>query len=258
MSTTPNLLLSHIAASQNQKEVTANADYDGLDTALCSYTSIAMTDADYTFATGAGSLGLSNMVFIFTGALTANRNVILPPNAKPYIVVNATTGGHSLTFKLGTASHTVVISDSVHHLLHSDGVNSVYNIDGSSTADIPVRTDGIGTFVSGTYSASQVLFSIPVAFAYTFAALLAGSEGYCITVPTANATFSIRKNGVEFAQMIFDASSPVTHYAIFTDDASPAASISFNVGDVLSVVAPASPDATIAGVGFQLVATRPY
>jgi hypothetical protein len=39
---TPNLNLAHIAAGQSQKEVTANAAFDGLDTAICGKLSIAI------------------------------------------------------------------------------------------------------------------------------------------------------------------------------------------------------------------------
>lgn len=136
MGTTPNLLLSHIAASQNQKEVTANAFADGLDAALCSLQPIAMGDANYVFQTGAGSAALGAMAFIFTGALSDNRTVFLPPNAKPYLVLNNTTGvnspvtgGMDLTFEVAVGSpatigRTVVLEpQSGYHLIYCDGVN---------------------------------------------------------------------------------------------------------------------------------------
>jgi hypothetical protein len=134
MSTTPNLLLSLIVASQNQKEVTANAGLVGLDEALNANVSVAMTDADYTFATGAGSLIFSNMFFIFTGAVYRARNVILPTGeARLFIIVNNTTGGsplsqQTLTFKVGTFASTVSISDGNAHLLYSDGVGNIYKV----------------------------------------------------------------------------------------------------------------------------------
>jgi hypothetical protein len=257
MGSTPNLLLAHIVASQNQKEVTANASADGFDEALCGYTSIAMSDANYTFATGAGSLGLSNMVFIFTGAITADRNIVLPPNSKPYIVKNATTGGHSLIFKVVTAAHTVTLSDSLHHLLHCDGLNSVYEI-GVSGAVVAARTDALTDFLGGVPGSSQVMFRIPVAFAYTFPANFSGSEANVLVAASATTVFSVQKNGVEFGTITFYNLSPVSTVGVFAMDASPAVPVTFEPGDILSVVAPASPDATLAGLGFQLVATRPY
>ena len=42
---TPNLAIAHIAASQNQKEVTANDAFDALDQAICGLTAISLTGA---------------------------------------------------------------------------------------------------------------------------------------------------------------------------------------------------------------------
>jgi len=69
MTTTPNLLIDHIAASQAQKEVTANTAFDALDKALCQYTGIALSDANLTL-TDAQMIG--NMALKFTGTLTAD------------------------------------------------------------------------------------------------------------------------------------------------------------------------------------------
>jgi hypothetical protein len=134
MTSTPNLLIPFIAQSQNAKEVTCNSAILSLEEALTDNTAVAMSDADYTFATGAGCPFITNLFFKLSGALTAPRHVILPPNAKPFIVVNATTESGSplalngLTFKVGTGAATVTISDGGCHLLYSDGVNSVYQV----------------------------------------------------------------------------------------------------------------------------------
>jgi hypothetical protein len=128
MSTTPNLLISHVAPSQNNKETTLNASLDDLDMALCGHTSLAMADADYTVVQGTA---LENMLLIFTGSLSTDRNVILPAHAKPYIVINNTSGSPSqfdLTFKVGTGAAVAVISDGNPHLIFSDGVNSIYKV----------------------------------------------------------------------------------------------------------------------------------
>lgn len=257
MSSTPNLLISHIAASQNSKEVTANASADALDEAMNSFTSIAMADADYTFSAVQGSIAFSSMVFIMTGALTADRNVILPALPKLSIFVNATTGGHKLTLKVGTAAHVVVLADSSHHLVHNDGVNSVYEMSPSASG-MPVRTDAITGYLQGAPTSSEVVFQIPVAFAYSFPLNLVGSEGNVVTPTTATAVFSIRKNGTEFATLTFSVHSPIDGRGVFASSNSPLAAVSFSVGDILEIVAPASPDATLAGLGFQLVATRAY
>src|SRR5271169_1461564 len=109
MSTTPNLLLSHISASQDQKEVTANASADGLDEALCSNTVVAMSDADYTFATGAGTPFLSNIFFLFTGTISSSRHVILPSGSGRLFVIKSDVSSSPsvpIIFKVGTGAAT--------------------------------------------------------------------------------------------------------------------------------------------------------
>lgn len=98
MSTTPNLGISLIASNQASKEVTANQAFVQLDEALTQQISIAMSDANYTLADNppVSSDARYNMVFVFTGALTADRDIILPPTEKLYVVSNQTTGGHNL------------------------------------------------------------------------------------------------------------------------------------------------------------------
>src|SRR5579871_5873640 len=97
MTTTPNLLLTHIVASQSQKEVTANSAFDGLDEALCNPTVVAMSDADLTL-TDAQMLG--NMYLSFTGTLTAALTITVPVHAKLILIENDTTGGFALNVKV--------------------------------------------------------------------------------------------------------------------------------------------------------------
>lgn len=97
MSTTPNLLAGHIASNQATKEVTANAAFDILDLALTNELVKAMADADLTLVDPTEAR--QNMVFTFTGALTADRHIVVPNSEKLYIVSNQTTGGHNLIFE---------------------------------------------------------------------------------------------------------------------------------------------------------------
>jgi hypothetical protein len=139
---TPNLGIAHIASNQASKEVTANAGFDQLDEALTQQFVKAMSDADYTLADNppVSSEARYNMVFVFTGTLTADRHIILPATEKLYVVSNQTSGGFNLIFETagstspfytgavvgvpnrGSAS-PLVASDYV--ILYCDGLNVI-------------------------------------------------------------------------------------------------------------------------------------
>lgn len=118
---TPNLAIIHIAASQNQKEVTANTAFDDLDLALTDFYPVTITDADYTFS---NPEALTHMVYKISGALTANRNVVVPNNKKMYVVSNNTSGGHNITVKT-SAGTGISLSSTAFVVLYCDGTNVI-------------------------------------------------------------------------------------------------------------------------------------
>ncbi len=122
---TPNLKISHIATNQNQKEVTANTSADELDLALTSLLAKALPDSNYTLTASEGGEAYGNIAFNFTGALTADRNVIVPTTPKLYIAQNSTTGGHNITVKTVGGTGIAVTPASGYAILYCDGVNVV-------------------------------------------------------------------------------------------------------------------------------------
>lgn len=117
---TPNLGLAHIAASQNQKEVTANAAFDALDEALCGTLAVPMPDADVTLTP---AQALAALAIVATGALTAERNIIVPTNCKLYLLVNKTTGGFSVALKTATGTGFAVAAADGYRGMYCDGTN---------------------------------------------------------------------------------------------------------------------------------------
>jgi hypothetical protein len=89
---TPNLAIPHIAASQNQKEVTANDAFDRLDEALCGLTAISLTGQ-------VSPLTLAPVTALRCAVLQLNPShpgsgfeVVVPTNRKPYTVRNLSGG----------------------------------------------------------------------------------------------------------------------------------------------------------------------
>jgi hypothetical protein len=82
---------------------------------------------------------------------------------------------------------------------------------------------------------------------FQFAANFTTSLSKATTSSTAAASFSIQKNGVQFGTMSF-AAGGVT--GTFTSTLT-----SFTAGDVLTVVAPSTADATLGDIEYMLVGT---
>lgn len=240
MTQTPNLLIDHIAASQAQKEVTANAAFDALDKALCQFTSIALSDADLTL-TDAQMLG--NMALKFTGTLTAARIITVPAHAKLLFVDNGTSGGFGLSVKTpsGTA---IVLGSGGRKLLYCDGAD--FRIVAESDAFAPYD---VGGSYAGQPASGAVILRYPFPRAVRFSSGLPNSKGVAGTTSVAAVSFSIRKNGVQFGTMDFAVGATT---ATFTA----ASNTDFAAGDVLTVAAPSPADSALADIGFALTGLR--
>ena len=97
----------------------------------------------------------------------------------------------------------------------------------------------------GSPAASQSIERYIFATAVTFPAGLAGSYGACGTAATAATTFTIAKNGGAVGTMDFAA-------GIFAASFAMASATTFAAGDVLTIAAPATPDAALANLAWTL------
>jgi hypothetical protein len=106
-----------------------------------------------TNAAGSGNLTLTtaeaaSLLQEFTGALTGNRNIIVPTSAGSYHVTNSTTATGAFTFTVKTAAGTgIALSSGTRSILDCDGTNVVSAQ--SSTAGT-VSSIGVGTGLSGS------------------------------------------------------------------------------------------------------------
>ena len=111
----------------------------------------------------------------------------------------------------------------------------------------PTPYDVGGTIV-GIPSSDMVMLRYPMPRAVSFPKNLVGSLAVSGVAASASAAFSIRKNGVQFATMTFGAGLTT---AVFVGTAT-----SFAARDVLTIMAPNTPDTTLADLGFSLAGTR--
>ncbi len=155
---TPYLAIQQIAESQNQKEVTANAAFDALDSSVNGQTTIAMTDADITLTQAQTASG---GVLQFTGTLTADRYVNIPPINRAFSVRNSCTGGNLIVQVVGAGGVSVSVPLNGLIPMYCDSVG-VYALGGSvvsggggggaaATEHTPV----------GTINGSNAVFTLP-------------------------------------------------------------------------------------------------
>ena len=84
----PNLAVAHVAASQNQKEVTINAALDALDNATQRTLAVDLSSASATLT---NDQFRRNVRFACTGADTAGRTVTVPQFARFFVVTVASS-----------------------------------------------------------------------------------------------------------------------------------------------------------------------
>ena len=133
MTTTPNLGITHVEASNADKPAVINAALNAFDAAFCASIVLDLSALDSPY-TGALTLSAAeengNLVLIFTGALPTDCTITLTGNARFFIIINQTTSSPTinLIFTVGGGGQTVSISDNAPHVLYSDGTNKVYQV----------------------------------------------------------------------------------------------------------------------------------
>jgi hypothetical protein len=113
----PNLGITHVAASQDQKEVVVNEAIDKLDQAIAGTLAIAI--APPAPATLDPRLAFS---FTLTGTLTSGATVTVKPVVRVFVVANATA--QAIVLSTGVAqSKTVAIAAGGLAMVYCDGTN---------------------------------------------------------------------------------------------------------------------------------------
>lgn len=103
---------------------------------------------------------------------------------------------------------------------------------------------------NGTIPSSIDVLRYIVPIAIDFEAGLPLTKGYSLVAPTADADFDIQRNGVSIGTIRFESGSPTAITITF------ASARSFAAGDLLQIISPASPDATLADISISLVGER--
>jgi len=125
--------------------------------------------------------------------------------------------------------------------------NSWFQIEVTQTDDAANPPFDAGGFVGGIPTDGLEVLRLPAVRDFEFPTTMTGSAGDAGAASTGDVSFSLQKNDVEFGTMRFNISGTAT----FT--AASATSFDASVPDVLTVVAPATADGTLADIGYNLL-----
>jgi hypothetical protein len=132
---------------------------------------------------------------------------------------------------------------------------------GQSLASVPAYTytvtgsgkASVATTVSGSYAGSPTANLVIQRYVFAgtvmFPAGLTGSQGTAGVAATVTTTYRITKNGANVGTMVFGAGTTIATFSM-----TPATA--FTAGDILTVVAPTVPDATLANLAWTLIGSQ--
>jgi hypothetical protein len=110
---------------------------------------------DYTSINVAGTgnytlsgFELNRISYNLTGALTGNRNIIVPTTVQQYWITNSTTGAYTLTVKT-SAGTGIVVPQGGASILYCDGTNVVQAQTLSISIPVPIASGGTGATSAG-------------------------------------------------------------------------------------------------------------
>ena len=112
----------------------------------------------------------------------------------------------------------------------------------------PVVPYDIASAILGKPAGAAVVMRFVAVRAFSIPAGATSSIAKAATVSTASTTFSLQKNGVQFGAMSFTAGSANGTFTVAT-------ATSFAAGDVFTIVAPTTADATFGDCQFTIAAT---
>jgi hypothetical protein len=170
--------------------------------------------------------------------LTAGTNITIANN-----VISATVPTYTAGTNVSITNN--VISATVPTYTAGTGVSITNNVISATAPTIPYD---IASAILGKPAGAAVVMRFVAVRAFTIAAGATGSVAKAATVATASTTFSLQKNGTQFGTMVFAAGAAAGTFTV-------ASTTSFAAGDIMTIVAPSSADATFGDCEFTIVAT---
>ena len=239
----PNLDIAHVAANQNQKEVTVNDAIDALDRAL---TDTAFVDFSAGPVTLTDAAFRTAVVFRPAAALAGPASLAVPAIRRLFWVMN-TDATHAITVHRGSTSITLPPGAALG--LCTDGTDDGLFATGATPA---AAVYDFGMLQAATPTPGAVMGKVVMPRALILPSDFAGSVGHVDTPPDAALwTFSVTRNAVEIGWVtISDAGA----FGFATLGGAP---VTVAPGDVIRFLADpadAPAEVSIAGIALTLAA----
>jgi hypothetical protein len=192
MSTSNHIQMTLIDSNQSSPEVTANAALVKLEESHYKELAVAMADANQTLS-DAQYNGYG--VYTCTGALTAQRDLIVPTRERKYCVQNSTSGGYGVQVKTSGGTGIVIPAGGT-AVCYTDGTNvisfggggvggAVSSVHGRTGAVVAVAGD-YGPTTGGTGQTSWAKGDLLAGTGTnTLGKLTVGTDGYILTADAA-------------------------------------------------------------------------
>jgi hypothetical protein len=239
-----NLNLTQVTENQASPEVPINDKGAELDAALTETLAIDLSAGN---ATVTASQQRRNVLFQASGVATTGRTVTFSSGVERGFMLFECAAANTNTISLIKGSTTLTLSPGRLYVVYLDGTaNGIVARDVGGTSE----PNDLHVFIPGVLSSSQLMFRMKVTRAFTLPANLSGGYGTAGTASTGTKVVDIKKNGSSVATITYTAS------ATGTLATSGGTAQSFAVGDVLTIVGPASADATLADVTIDLFGSR--
>ncbi len=267
MTTYSDLLhIAFVASNQNQKETTINTGLAILEAAMNDQVSLSLASSNITLTTDQFTKAFHQ---VYSGHVVT-RTVTVPATKRFFCVTNSGTaaitihaqGSSGTDLSVAAGARVLALSDGTDIRALSSGVDALGDlsdtsgVDGASAGQYLGYAGGfwqpvdsvadVSFFTAGTPGSSAKVARHVFTRATRFVGNFDSSKGSADTASTGTATFTVKKNGSSVGTIVFTSATTAT----FTT--SGGTSVDFAIGDVMTIAAPSSVDATLADISVTL------
>lgn len=238
-----NLALTEMAENTASPEVAHNDALDELDAAITEFLAVDVTSGNATVTTLQGQ---RNVRFLVTGASVA-RNVTFPAIKRLFLVDVPSSNTAVVSVVVGATS--ITLNPGTRAMFYSDGTaDGVAQLTSQSSGSFTLPHD-LSVYAPGQPSASATVLFYVATRPFSWPANMTGSYGKSLVAADAQTDFDVTLNGVSVGTIRFAAAAVVATFVGFSAE-------DIVAGDIIKILAPASPDADLSGVTFALYGTR--